>query len=912
MKAIQRLFACDRTPTTKASTASTALGRLLPLSLAMILSSHLPVLAAVKTITSPFHTQTDLDNFTKQSTVQFALIANGADANGKPIEGKLHAQIRLTNHSPLALPAGTSDWQIYFHAIRKLQSVNSPGLTVEHVQGDLHRITANKQFTGLAPGKSVQIDVVGGPWIVSYSDWMPRAFMVSNQFTPAVFANTDTEQLIDFIAPFAKPEQQLRHAKDLFPVTTTSSRYAHNLMVNQRDIDVASARDRILPTPKAVSYQKGRTEISQEWQIQFQGRLKSEANYLQQQLQNAGLALTQTASVAAPSAQSIILVVAERAPDDVMPAEGYQLQILPDRIIITGADNAGVFYGVQSLLNLIPAGQANKYSLPQLVASDAPRYGWRGMHYDMARNFHGKAVTLQLIEQMARYKLNKLHLHLTEDEGWRIEIPGLPELTEIGATRCFDLTEQTCLLTQLGTGPHRTGSGNGYYSKTDFIEILKFAAARHIEVIPEIDMPGHARAAVVAMEARYNRLKKAGQLQAAEQFLLSDPNDKSSYLTVQNYNDNSVNVCLDSSYAFIDKVVYELQQMYRQAGLQLTTYHMGGDEVGAGSWQQSPACQALLAKGLPGLSGISDLKPYFVGRVAALLQKRRLALGGWEDGLMYDANSPFNRSEFANDRVYANVWDNIWEWGVADRAYRLANAGYQVVLSHGTHLYLDHPNEVAAEERGYYWASRFTDAQKIFGYMPDHLYANADKTLAGEAITNLETLLGRALPKLEQPQNILGIQGQVWSETIRTAEQLEQMVYPRLLPIAERAWHQASWEGEVVDQKRRDADYQAFAQTMTLKELPKLAQAGVSFYLPPPGALIKDGLLTANSAYPGLPIEYSLDQGKSWVRYTEATQINSQGIHQAKVWLRTTLPASNNKPATHSRVVHIDQWGQSH
>ena len=513
------------------------------------------------------------------------------------------------------------------------------------------------------------------------------------------------------------------------------------------------------------------------------------------------------------------------------------------------------------------------------------------MHYDMARNFHGKAVTLQLIEQMARYKLNKLHLHLTEDEGWRLEIPGLPELTDIGGTRCFDLTEQKCLLTQLGTGPHRTGSGNGYYSTADFIEILKFAAARHIEVIPEIDMPGHARAAVVAMEARYNRLKKAGQLQAAAQFLLSDPEDKSSYLTVQNYNDNSVNVCLDSSYAFIDKVVYELQQMYRQAGLQLSTYHMGGDEVGVGSWQKSPACQALMAKGLPGLSGVSDLKPYFVGRVAALLQKRRLALGGWEDGLMYDANTPFNRGEFANDKVYANVWDNIWEWGVADRAYRLANSGYQVVLSHGTHLYLDHPNEVAAEERGYYWASRFTDAQKIFGYMPDHLYANADKTLAGEPISNLEALLGRALPKLEQPQNILGIQGQVWSETIRTSEQLEQMVYPRLLPIAERAWHQASWEGDTVDQKRRDADYQAFAQTMTLKELPKLAQAGVSFYLPPPGATIKDGLLTANSAYPGLLIEYSVDQGQSWVRYGEATKINSQGINQAKVWLRTTLPA---------------------
>ncbi|MDZ7903052.1 MAG: family 20 glycosylhydrolase [Rheinheimera sp.] len=179
------------------------------------------------------------------------------------------------------------------------------------------------------------------------------------------------------------------------------------------------------------------------------------------------------------------------APDDVMPSG--RLPATNPRLTASlsqAPDNAGVFYGVQSLLNLIPAGQASNYRLPQLVASDAPRYGWRGMHYDMARNFHGKAVTLQLIEQMARYKLNKLHLHLTEDEGWRLEIPGLPELTDIGGTRCFDLTEQKCLLTQLGTGPHRTGSGNGYYSTADFIEILKFAAARHIEVIPEIDMPG--------------------------------------------------------------------------------------------------------------------------------------------------------------------------------------------------------------------------------------------------------------------------------------------------------------------------------------------------------------------------------------------------------------------------------------
>lgn len=308
-------------------------------------------------------------------------------------------------------------------------------------------------------------------------------------------------------------------------------------------------------------------------------------------------------------------------------AEGYQLDISDKTIRITGKDNAGAFYAVQSLLALLQQ-QENKLLLPAGKITDQPRATWRGMHYDMARNFHGKDVTLRLIDNMARYKLNKLHLHLTEDEGWRLQIPGLPELTDIGAKRCFDLTEQHCLLTQLGTGPHPGGSGNGYYSTSDFIEILQYAAQRHIEVIPEIDLPGHARAAIIAMKARYNRLMAAGQPEAASQYLLSDPADTSTYLSVQNYNDNSANVCMPSTYAFVDKVVYELQQMYRQAGIKLNIFHMGGDEVANGSWTGSVACQQLLSDAGNGVAGIADLKPYFVSKVADITQQRGLALAG--------------------------------------------------------------------------------------------------------------------------------------------------------------------------------------------------------------------------------------------------------------------------------------------
>lgn len=839
-----------------------------------------------------FKQQSELDNFAKGFQLRYAL-----DSNFQDTPSQFSATISLQNQSTLDLQQG--NWQLYIHSVRKLETREQQGLKIEHVQGDLHRISPTKRFQGIKAGQQLAFTIKGSPWIVSYTDFMPRAFITAGSLTPAVLQNTDTEHLAEFVAPFTKPEQQYRYdkpEKDQFVITTTQSRYQDNLLSQGPTLSAREIQSRIIPTPKQVSVGRGDVTLQASWVISFAGQLKNEAQLLQQELNAQGITLA--LSDQEYGDQRIALSVDA----NLGKAEAYRLTITDSAIQIQGADAAGVFYGVQSLLSLT----AMSATIPTLTVVDEPRYSWRGMHYDMGRNFHGVAVTKRLIEQMARYKLNKLHLHLSEDEGWRLEIPGLPELTEIGGARCFDLSEQQCLLTQLGTGPHKTGSGNGYYSREEFIELLKYAAARHIEVIPEFDMPGHARAAIKAMQVRYNRYKKAGDLNKATQYLLSDPKDTSSYLTVQSYTDNSVNVCMDSSYAFIDKLVYELQQMYRSAGLRLTTYHMGGDEVGVGSWTGSPACQALFAKGQAGLAGVADLKPYFVSRVADILAKRELRLGGWEDGLMYDATTPFNRSQFNNPAVYANVWDNIWEWGVADRAYRLANAGYQVVLSHGTHLYFDHPYEANPEERGYYWASRFVDARKVFGYMPANVYSNADKTRSGAAIDNLERLVGRALPPLTKPENILGMQGQVWSETIRTAEQLEEMVYPRLLPLAERAWHHANWEADQTtanaDAKARDADWLAFVQVMGQKELPRLANAGVQFYLPPPGAVIKNESLDANIAYPGLWIEYSTDDGKSWARWTETVQLPAGRVGGHQVLLRSKLP---QQPKRNSRVTRV-------
>ncbi|MEY2866439.1 MAG: hypothetical protein RIQ43_465 [Pseudomonadota bacterium] len=807
-----------------------------------------------------FTTQTELDEFARSAELKLGVVSN-FNANGS-----FKGQLVLRNRSRLALAPGTGRWQLYLHSIRKLVDAEIAGLKLSHVQGDLHSLTPTGEFKGLPAGGTLQMPFHGANWVVSYTDFMPRAFLVSPGLKPAVLAGTDTEDLRQFVLPFETAEQQLRQTDDRYPIASAQSRFDRNRAANAVQLDHDAIIRRIFPTPKHVTYPGGSVIVDDSWHLEDVNDLTGNVRYLWRGLQQqAGMTLPIRQNSPSSTHKSIRLEVDAA----LVHAESYHLEISGRGIIIRGRDATGVFYGIQSLLSLIPAKvDPDALRLPLLSAQDVPRYGWRGMHYDMARNFHGKPVTLRLIDQMSRVKLNKLHLHLSDDEGWRLQIPGLPELTELGATRCFDLEEQRCLLTQLGTGPDENGSGNGYYSRADFIEILKYAAERHIEVIPEIDMPGHGRAAIKAMQSRYQRLMKAGDATGAQQYLLSDPADTSTYLSVQNYTDNSVNVCQQSTYDFIAKVVTEIQSMYREVGLHLNVFHIGGDEVAKGSWLGSPSCQALIKQAGSGLKDAADLKPYFVRRTAVLLHAMDVSPAGWEDGLMHDATTPFPRDELPSKQVIANVWDNIWEWGVADRAYRLANSGYQVVLSHATHLYFDHPHEAASDERGYYWASRYTDLEKVFGYMPDDVYANADRTRMGETITDLEKTVGRALPPLEKPENILGMQGHVWSETIRTDEQLERMIYPRMQMMAERAWHKASWEGSRPNLPARDAQWAETAYLLAVRELPKLHAQAVHVYLPKPGVSMQQGRITANTALPGMSIFYSRDT-QDWNRYTE-------------------------------------------
>ncbi|WP_027251126.1 family 20 glycosylhydrolase [Photobacterium halotolerans] len=781
------------------------------------------------------------------------------------------AKIDFTNQSGKTLPA--TGWSIYFSHIRMVENVLSDQVTISHVNGDMFKIEPTANFVPLAPGQSLAIEFDAANWQVAKTDVMPNWYFVSEdqgQTITSLITSTSNRvngqvptkpsEELPFVADFSTPQQWKRYGSaaitDFYDPFTAQDRYQRNA-----DLNVINNASGVIPTPAELTLGTGDVTLDSTWVIVYGNGYEDQAMFLAEQLGVTAVPWSPTTQKRINMGWSQVNINGEQKWE-----EAYNLNVDAANEIITigAADAAGALYASQSLLQLV---DGNK--VPEVQITDAPRFAYRGFSVDAVRNFRTKEAIIQLLDQMAAFKLNKLHLRLADDEGWRIEIPGLPELTEVGATRCHDPEEKACILPFLGAGPDGSPESNGYYTAADYQDILSHAAALNIEVVPEIDIPGHAHAAIKAMEARYDHYAAQGNMAEANKYLLTDFNDTTQYLSVQMFTDNAINVCMESSYNFVDAVVNGLVSLHQ--GVQpLKTFHFGGDEI-AGAWINSPACQDFIANNTDGVNSVSDLSRYFVERISVITANYGLDMAGWEDGLMHDGQV-YPRSQMANSQLWGNAWQNIWEWGVADRAYNLANNDYKVVYNHASHLYFDHPYEPDPNERGYYWAPRFTDTRKTFGFMPDDVFANADFTRAGAPITKAEVVASAGVKKLLKPENVLGLQGSLWAETVRTEDQFEGMIFPRVLGLAERAWHTAAWEandnaGIALDEAGRNAGYNQFANLLGQKVLPKLEQAGIAFNLPVPGGVIENGVLQANSTFPGLTIEYSTDQGTSWQSY---------------------------------------------
>jgi len=464
--------------------------------------------------------------------------------------------------------------------------------------------------------------------------------------------------------------------------------------------------------------------------------------------------------------------------------------------------------------------------------------------------------------------MNTFHFHFSDDEGWRIEIPSLPELTEVGAKRGHTTDSNSFLPSSYASGPD-TGfyPGSGFYSRQDFIEILKYATERHIQVIPEIESPGHSRAAIKAMDERYRKYMKQGNQQEAERNLLRDLNDKSVYSSAQLWTDNIMCVALPSTYNFMEKVIDELLAMYKDAGAPIATIHIGGDEVPKGTWKLSPISNKLIAED-DKLNSTDDLWYYYFDKMEKTLSKRGLALSGWEEIAMRKTvldgkNKYIPNPDFANKGFRAHVWNNGIGWGDEDLPYRLANAGYKVVLSSVSNLYFDLAYEKAADEPGYNWAG-FNDTEKPFYFIPFDYYKNTKEDTEGNPI---EANLFNGKERLTDygKSNILGIQGQLFSENIRDTNILEYLLFPKLLALAERAWVQnPSWATEKNQEMMNisyNKDWSMFVNILGKKELPRLDyySGGFKYRIPPVGAINEAGKIKANIQQPGFVIRYTSD-----------------------------------------------------
>jgi hexosaminidase len=408
--------------------------------------------------------------------------------------------------------------------------------------------------------------------------------------------------------------------------------------------------------------------------------------------------------------------------------EGYQLMVTPRKVSIHAPASAGIFYGFQSLRQLLPpqifraARVTNvEWTVPCVRIEDYPRFQWRGACLDSARHFMPKEFVMKFIDLLALQKMNSLHWHLTDDQGWRIEIRKYPRLTEVGAWRKETLVgrlpgDRNATL-EFDGKPH-----GGFYTQDDIREIVEYAQVRHVNVVPEIEMPGHAQAALAA----YPEYGYSGKpVEVLAKWGVSEELFSVSEKTI----------------GFLQDVLTEVMGLFPSKFI-----HTGGDETRKAQWKASAEAQARIRE--LGLKNEEELQAYFTRRMDDFLVSKGRRLIGWD--------------EILEGGLAANAV--VMSWRGEKGGIEAARAGHDVVMTPTRYTYFD------------YYQSRETDKEPlaIGGYIPL------------EVVYNYEPVPKEIPP--EYARHVLGAQGQLWTEYMKTPRQVEYMAFPRLTALAEVTW----------------------------------------------------------------------------------------------------------------------------
>ena len=777
-----------------------------------------------------------------------------------------------------------SNWVIYYTQLSAGEPIiaeESP-LKVECIMATYFKMYPSERYQPLASGDTLKFTFRCRGAIIKESA-SPYAYI-------ALLDKNGKEKYVQNIpvevVPFTHAYQWTRPTAKELPYPDGNYMYEQNAFFND---SVKLDEFAIFPSIKKIEKTGGTSTFSKNIQLKYEPIFENEAKLLQEKLESL------FGCTVSDSGKTVIELAYADFPEDqsVSNEERYELKIQNNHMAITGKDAHGVFNGCQTLLHIIE----NVGGFPAVVSNvhitDYPDIYHRGIMLDVSRNFTKKENVLKMIDWLSTYKMNVFHWHLADDEGWRLEIPGLEELTEIASRRGHTLDESDRLYPAYAWGcdaSDTTTMANGYYSRNDFIEVLKYADQRHIRVIPEIDIPGHSRAAIKAMNARYRKYIDTDK-EKAEEYLLIDSADTSKYISAQDYTDNVMNVALPSSYRFVEKVVDEIDKMYTDAGLKLTVFHIGGDEVPSGAWEGSAICRGFMKD--HGMKEIRELKDYFLEQVLPMLAKRNIQPAGWEEVAVHDG---VPNPKFIKSNILSYCWNTLPEWKGDELPYKLANAGYPVILCNVTNFYLDMTYSKHPGDPGLYWGG-FVNEYNSFDMLPYDIYKSVRSSLEGKPLDMNTVSKGKTALNKGAAVQIKGMQGQLWAETFRSFEQIEYTCFPKMFGLIERAWNiQPEWANPYNEQKYESAKREYNAK-IAHYELPRLNKLGINFRVSQPGIVIRNGLLYANSAIPEAIICYTVDGSEPTENSTvwtepvscNAKQIKAKAFYLGKKSLTTLL-----------------------
>lgn len=420
----------------------------------------------------------------------------------------------------------------------------------------------------------------------------------------------------------------------------------------------------LIPKPQSIERTNGSFSLTAKTTI-LATNTSVEAKYLKEALQlQTGLAL----SINSKHTDNTVHLVLKLPDSTVFNAEHYELYCSKDKISITAFSNQGIFYGIQTLLQLIPFEEKNEIKVPCLTINDHPKFQWRGMHLDVSRHFFPTDFIKKYIDYLALYKMNTFHWHLTDDQGWRIEIKKYPKLTEVGAWRNGSMvghyTDQTFDDIRYG----------GFYTQEEIKEIVAYAKERHITIVPEIEMPGHALAAL----ASYPEYSCTG-----------GPFDVGKTWGVL----EDVFCPKDETFTFLENILNEVMELFPSEYI-----HIGGDECPKVRWKQCAHCQHLMAA--EGLKDEHELQSYFIQRIEKFVNSKGRKIIGWD--------------EILEGGLAPNA--AVMSWRGTEGGIAAAKQKHFVVMSPGSHCYFDHyqgePKNEPLAIGGY------TTVEKVYSFLP--------------------------------------------------------------------------------------------------------------------------------------------------------------------------------------------------